>query len=35
MSVVAILAGFFVFVMAGVVGAGYLFFNRVEKPEGG
>lgn len=35
MSVIAILAGFFVFVMAGVVGAGYLFFNRVQKPEGG
>ncbi len=35
MSEIAILAGFFVFVMAGVVTAGYFFFDRAEKTEGG
>lgn len=35
MSELAILAGFFVFVMAGVVVAGYVFFDRAEKATGG
>jgi len=35
MSELAIFAGFFVSVMAGVVAAGYLFFNRAEKAAGG
>lgn len=35
MSEIAILAGFFAVVMAGVVAAGYVFFGRVEKADGG